>query len=86
MLLFYALVFCAVSGTTHCIAIRSTTAATLRTGDEDRLAQALSMQAQKLGSGSGPGPQRAASNSLTGMGGAGEGADEGSGEEKHTLA
>lgn len=38
------------SGTTHCIAIRSSSAATLRAGDEERLELATSMQSHKLAS------------------------------------
>lgn len=37
-------------GTTHCVTIRSSTATALRSGDEERLEQALSVQSHNLAS------------------------------------
>mmetsp|Transcript_13315 Transcript_13315/g.21810 ORF Transcript_13315/g.21810 Transcript_13315/m.21810 type:complete len:730 (+) Transcript_13315:72-2261(+) len=65
------------SGTTHCVAIRSSTATSLRSGDEERLELALSVQSHKLASVSSTKKSPTGGDNDTVLG------DGGSMEEKH---
>ena len=76
----------AVRGTIHLVSIRSSTAAALRSGDEERLEQALSVQAHKLASASASAKQVAAAASSASPGLASPSVHGGSVEEKQGSA
>ena len=67
------------SGTTHCVSIRTSAATALRSGDEERLELALSVQSHKLASVS------TAKMSLTGVEGNSHTVDGGSVEASERL-